>query len=117
MPAVIRGGSWGFTILLVGELVVLHLLGLNIGLVLYVIAALAYAMAGNRAITASVTSVRNAARDGAAAATAAYVLTIPLRLIAHDDLPALTVVVSVAFAVVVGGLAGAIAGRAQLRSP
>ncbi len=117
MPGVVRGGSWGFTMLLVGELVILHLLGLNIGVVLYVIAALAFALAGNRAVTVPVISVRVAARDGAAAAVLAYGLTVPLRLIAHDALSLLAVAVTVAFAVIVGGLAGAIVGRARLQTP
>ncbi|MCU4184399.1 hypothetical protein K6U06_08500 [Acidiferrimicrobium sp. IK] len=93
----------------------LQLLGLGNGLILYVVAAAAYALAGNRAVQPPVTSVRLAARDGALAAASAYALTIPLRLIVHSaSISVLATGVALAFALVVGGLAGSIVGRARL---
>lgn len=110
-----RGAAWGFAILLVGELVTLQLLGLGDGLILYVVAAAAYAAAGNRAVQPPVASVRQAARDGALGAALAYALTIPLRFMVHSaSTSLLATAVAVAFALVVGGLAGAIVGRARL---
>lgn len=110
-----RGASWGFSVLLVGELLVLNALGMNDGLVLYVVAAAAYALAGNRAVRPPIASVRDAARDGALAATGAYALTVPLRLIVGStSTTVLSVVVAAAFAAVVGGLAGTIVGRARI---
>jgi hypothetical protein len=115
-PAVVRGASYGFTILLVGELLVLHVLGLNDGLALYVIAALAYAAAGNRAVASGPqTSVRSSTKDGAMAAFVAYGLTIPLRVIAGDGIPVLATAVALAFALLVGAGAASIAARARLR--
>ncbi len=114
-PAIVRGASWGFSLLLVGELVTLQLLGLGNGLVLYVVAAAAYALAGNRAVQPPVVSVRTAARDGALAAALAYGLTIPLRFIVHSaSTSVLATGVALAFALVVGALAGSIVGRARL---
>jgi hypothetical protein len=115
-PAVVRGASYGFTILLVGELLVLHVLGLNDGLALYVIAALAYAAAGNRAVASGPqTSVRSSTKDGAMAAFVAYALTIPLRVIAGDGISGLATVVALAFALLVGAGAASIAARARIQ--
>lgn len=114
-PNVVRGASWGFSILLIGELVVLQLLGLANGLALYVVAAAAYAFAGNRAVRPPVVSVATAARDGALAAAGAYGLTIPLRLIvAASSFSLLSAVVAVVVALAVGGAAGAIVGKARM---
>jgi hypothetical protein len=115
-PAVVRGASYGFTILLVGELLVLHVLGLNDGLALYVIAALAYAAAGNRAVASGPqTCVRSSTKDGAMAAFVAYALTIPLRVIAGDGISGLATVVALAFALLVGAGAASIAARARIQ--
>jgi hypothetical protein len=113
---VVRGASYGFTILLLGELLVLHVLGLNDGLALYVIAALAYAAAGNRAVASGPqSSIHSSTRDGAVAAFVAYALTVPLRVIAGDRVTVLATVVALVFALLVGAGAASIAARARIR--
>lgn len=114
-PAVIKGGWPGFLILFFGDLVTLPL-GRGSGLVLYWVALIAYAVAGNRAATASIRSAPRAARDGALAAAFAFLLTVPLRFAAHaaaDTVTVLALLVQVSAALIVGGLAGAIVARAR----
>lgn len=112
LPAVVRGGFQGFVILLFGELLTLPFRG-N-GLILYWVALVAYAWAGNRAASASLASVPRAARDGAGAAVFAYLLTIPLRQMSHSlSFSFLYTVVALATAVIIGGLAAVIVARAR----
>lgn len=113
-PAVVRGGWPGFVILLVGELVTLPFRG-N-GLVLYWVALIAYAVAGNRAATASLASTPRAARDGGLAAAFAFALTVPLRFEGHSALTLWATVIELAVALIVGALAGAIVARARGRN-
>lgn len=113
-PAVVRGGWPGFVILLVGDLVTLPI-GRGSGLVLYWVALIAYAVAGNRAASASLRSTPRAARDGALAAAFAFMLTVPLRLQAHSGLTLLAFGVQVGVALVIGSLAATIAARARGR--
>jgi hypothetical protein len=109
---VVRGGFQGFVILLFGELLTLPFRG-N-GLILYWVALVAYAWAGNRAASASLASVPRAARDGAGAAVFAYLLTIPLRQMSHSlSFSFLYTVVALATAVIIGGLAAVIVARAR----
>ena len=107
-----RGASVGFTVLLLGELVARVFLGFQIGLALYLVAALAYALAGNRAARGT-PSVRDAARDGALAAVASYGLTMPLRVILHEGPSIRAAEVAIAFAAIVGALAAVIVARAR----
>lgn len=112
LPAIVRGGFQGFVILLFGELLTLPFRG-N-GLILYWVALVAYAWAGNRAATASLASVPRAARDGACAAVFAYLLTIPLRQMAHSlSFSFLYTVLALVTALVIGGLAAVIVARAR----
>lgn len=113
-PAVVKGGLTGFLILVFGELITFPIRGS--GLILYWVALIAYAVAGNRAAAASVQSAPRAARDGALAAAFAFCLTLPLRLAAHSSsLSLLYVAVQIPTALVVGGLAAMIAARARRR--
>lgn len=108
----LRGGWTGFVVLLLGDLVTLvH--GRGSGLVLYWVAALAYALAGNRAAAAAGGSLYIAARDGAMAAAFAYLLTIPLRESAGTPVTLLGTVVALGAALIVGALAGLIVARAR----
>jgi hypothetical protein len=118
-PAVIRGGWPGFLILLFGELINLLATGGN-GFVLLWIAIIAYAIAGNRAASASLGSTPRAVRDGALAGGFAFLLTVPLRFAATAGQTlllewwALTFQLIAGF--VIGGLAALIAARARRRA-
>lgn len=112
LPAVIRGGWQGFVVLLFGDLITL-VVGRGSGLVLYWVAAMAYAVAGNRAAAAAGGSLYIAGRDGAMAAAFAYLLTIPLRQAAGTPVTLLNTGVALAAALIVGALAGLIVARAR----
>ena len=109
----VRGGWPGFLVLFFGELITLPIRG-N-GLILYWVALVAYAVAGNRAAAASVSSLSRAARDGALAAGFAFCLTIPLRLSAHDTLTVVAITVQIIAALLIGSLSAMIAARARRR--
>ncbi len=116
LPAIVRGGFQGFVILLFGELLTLPFRG-N-GLILYWVALVAYAWAGNRAASASVALVPRAARDGACAAMFAYLLTIPLRQMSHSlSFSFLYTVLALMTALIIGGLAAVIVARARRPRP
>lgn len=108
----VRGGWLGFVVLLFGDLITLGV-GRGSGLVLYWVAALAYAVAGNRAAAACGGSLYAASRDGAFAAAFAYLLTIPLRQAAGTPVTLLNTTVALAAALIVGALAGVIVARAK----
>ena len=98
--------------MLVGDIVTLPFR--SNGLILYWVALIAYAVAGNRAASASTGSVRRAGRDGALAAMAAYIFIIPLQFAArHQGITVLNTAIALLAAMIVGGLAAIIVARAR----
>jgi hypothetical protein len=113
-PAVVRGGSRGFTVLVVGEL-----LALLVGLASDSLGGLVFAMtAAAGAVAAGTIAGRTdpPLPNGAAAGLFAYVLTVPLRFMGGG--PAGTeLAFSVVAATVLGALGGRLAAQAAGREP
>ena len=114
---VVKAASTGFTLLLLGELVVLgfrRATGVS-GPLLPLASALAYTVTGLRAVLATarceVRSLRPEAA-GALAAVGAYALTVPLRFLVNANPGALSTVTNFVFAAAVGAVAGRIGGAA-----
>lgn len=108
LATMIRGASLGFSVLVLGGLVAplaarLPVLG---PVWLPVVAAVAFALAGSRIGVATAP-----ARHGGVAAVSAYLLVVPLVMMApvRPEMPALGL--SAGAAVLVGALAGAVAAR------
>jgi hypothetical protein len=105
----VRGAWRGFLVLFFGELLTPLAAQLSPALGslwLSLVGAAGFAVAG--------IAIGRAPRpvvQGAAVALGALALTMPLRMLTHDRLSLLSYVVSFAFAVVVGGASGLIAGR------
>lgn len=114
-PGVVRGGSRGFTVLVVGELVALAASVISAGVGGFVLAVSAAA----GAVTAGVVAGRAepAQANGAAAAIAAWLLTVPLRLIGGAGLAGSEVVFSVVVGAVLGAFGARLVARAQPRGP
>ena len=115
--ALVRGGSAGFTVLVLGELLTPFASGINatLGLLwLSLVGATGYVAAGSKIGIAS-----KPALHGALAALAALVLTIPLRLFVGASLEQqwYPLLISALFGLVVGALAGRAAGRLRDRQP
>jgi hypothetical protein len=111
-PGVVRGGSRGFTVLVVGEL-----LALAVGLASEGLGGLLFAMsAAAGAVTAGTVAGRSdpPLPNGAAAGLFAYVLTIPLRLMG-GGVAGTELAFSVVAATVLGGLGGRLAAQATGR--
>ena len=111
-PAVVRGGSRGFTVLVVGEL-----LALAVGLASDTLGGLLFAMsAAAGAVTAGTVAGRSdpPLPNGAAAGLLAYALTVPLRLMG-GGLAASELAFSVMAATVLGGLGGRLTAQAAGR--
>jgi hypothetical protein len=111
-PAVVRGGSRGFTVLVVGEL-----LALLVGMASESLGGLVFAMtAAAGAVTAGTLAGRSdpPLPNGAAAGLFAYVLTIPLRLMG-DNLAPTELIFSVVAATVLGGFGARLAAQAAGR--
>lgn len=112
--ALARGASAGFTVLVVGELLgpLASRIDPTLGPVwLSLVGAAGFTAAGLRVGLATRTWLQ-----GALAAEAAFVLTVPLRLIAglgQSRRALVALVVSAAFAIVLGAVAGALAGKAR----
>jgi hypothetical protein len=103
VPLVIRGASVGFTVLVVGELVALAMATAAPGP-----ASLLLALTGAAgSVAAAYAAARSGppAAQGALAAVAAYLLTVPLRLMAGGVNP-LRVWMDLSFALVIGWVAG-----------
>lgn len=111
LPALVRGASSGFTVLVLGELL-LPLAGAVsstlAGLWLSLVGATGFVLAGRR-----VGRARRPMLQGAAAALGALTLTLPLRLIVDSPLPPLALLVGAVFALAVGAVSGR--GAAALR--
>lgn len=112
-----RGGSAGFTVLVLGELLTPFASGINatLGLLwLSLVGAAGYVAAGSKIGIAS-----KPALHGALAALCALVLTIPLRLLVGASLGQqwYALLVSAMFGLVVGALAGRAAGQLRDRQP
>lgn len=108
MPLVIRGASVGFTVLVVGELVALALATAAPGP-----ASLLLALTGAAgSVAAAYVAARSGppAAQGALAAVGAYLLTVPLRLMA-GDVELLRLWMDFSFAVAIGWVAGRKLGR------
>ena len=117
LPAVVRGASSGFSVLLAGELLgIIFLSGAAVGVLVTFVGLAGFAFAGNRAGGASAGQPKRAARDGMLAAVGAWLLTLPLRIAAQNAPDLRFVAVQLAFAAAVGGLAGIIVARAAARS-
>lgn len=114
VPALVKGASAGFTILVLGELLAPlagALGGVVAGLWLSLVGAAGFVVAGRR-----VGRARKTLLQGSAAAVGALTLTLPLRLLAGAQQSAYAYLVSAVFAVVVGGLAGRAAGALRSRN-
>lgn len=111
VPALVRGASSGFTVLVLGELLLPLVGALSAtlaGLWLSLVGAAGFAVAGRR-----VGRARRPMLHGAAAALGALTLTLPLRVIVDSPLPGYAFLVGAVFAVGVGAMAGR--GAAALR--
>jgi hypothetical protein len=115
-PAVIRGGWPGFLVLFFGEGANILVTGDNAFVLLW-IAVIAYAVAGNRAATASPGSAPRAVRDGALAGALAFLITVPLRFIESSGQALITrwwwLLFQLLCAFVIAGLAALIVARAR----
>jgi hypothetical protein len=112
VPLVMRGASMGFTVLLVGEFVALALASAAPGP-----ASLLLALTGAAgSVTAAYVAVRAGppAAQGALAALGAYLLTVPLRILAGGINP-LRLWLDLSFATVIGWVAGPRLSRARSR--
>jgi xanthine/uracil permease len=115
-PALVRGASTGFTVLLLGELLSPLVSGLSpvVGLLwLSLVGAAGFVVAGSRV------GVARAPRlQGSLAALAALVLTIPLRMLAGLETAQqwYAVLVSAVFGLLVGAIAGQMAGAVRDRA-
>lgn len=108
LPALVRGASSGFTVLVLGELL-LPLAGsvssTLAGLWLSLVGAAGFVIAGRR-----VGRARRPMLHGAAAALGALTLTLPLRVLVDSPLPPFALLVGAVFAVIVGAVSGRAAG-------
>jgi hypothetical protein len=112
VPLVLRGASIGFTVLVVGELVALALATTAPGP-----ASLLLGLTGAAgSVAAAFVAARSGppAAQGALAALGAYLLTVPLRVMAGDVNP-LRVWIDLSFALVVGWVAGPRLSKARSR--
>ena len=114
---VVKAASTGFTLLLLGELVVLgfrRATGVS-GPLLPLASALAYTVTGLRAVLmtarAEVRTLRPEAA-GALAAVGAYALTVPLRFLVDANPGVVPTVTNFVFAAAVGTVAGRIGAAA-----
>jgi drug/metabolite transporter (DMT)-like permease len=81
---------------------------------------LLFALLGAAGFTAAALKAGRIARfrptlAGTAAAVAAFVLTLPLRLMVHDQVFGLQTAISIGYALVVGTIGGALAARQAAR--
>jgi hypothetical protein len=111
MPDVVAGASRGFTILLVGELLVLLVAAFVPGLAapgISAVAATAFVLGARRAVRhAAPGATLGNARRGALAALGAYGLTVPLAIMGGTaEVTVLQVLLTSALAVGIGGVAG-----------
>lgn len=114
--AVVRGASRGFSVLVLGEML-LRVAGPSqqqFGLLFALLGAAGFTTAGIRAARAS---VDRAVIAGSAAAVVAFVLTLPLRMMLHDPVMSASTGISVGYAAVVGAVAGLLARRQRPSSP
>ncbi|MDE0775873.1 hypothetical protein [Nocardioides sp.] len=114
--AMVRGASTGFTVLILGELLAPLAAQLNTTLGLLwvsMVGAAGFVVAGSRIGVAS-----NPWLQGAITALAAFLLTVPLRLLVGIDSGAgwYRLAVSAVFSIIVGAIAGRGAGLARSRS-
>lgn len=113
MPAMVRGASSGFTVLVLGELL-LPLVGMAspvlAGLWLSLVGATGFVIAGRK-----VGRARRPLLQGAAAALGALTLTLPLRALVGSGTGGYALVVGAVFALLVGGLSGRAAGMLRDR--
>jgi hypothetical protein len=122
MPDVVAGASRGFTILLVGELLVLLVSSFVPGLAapgISAVAATAFVLGARRAVRhgAPGDALGNA-RRGALAALGAYGLTVPLAIMGGTaEVTVLQVLLTSALAVGIGGVAGWRGPRASTLAP
>jgi hypothetical protein len=110
VPLVIRGASVGFTVLMAGELIALALATAVPGP-----ASLLLALTGAAgSVAAALVASRSGPppTQGALAAAGAYLLTMPLRVVAGGINP-LRAYLDFSFAVVIGWLAGRKLGRGR----
>jgi hypothetical protein len=114
-PGVVRGGSRGFTVLVLGELVALAAGGISAGLGGLLLAVSAAAGAVSAGVVAGRT--QPAPANGAAAGLLAWLLTVPLRLIGGRGLAASEVVFSMVVGAVLGSFGGRMVAQAQRRGP
>jgi hypothetical protein len=108
----VRGASAGFTVFVVGGLSAPMMSGLPlIGPAwLIITAVVAFMVAGYRIGDAPVPRVH-----GAGAALAGYLLVLPLVVVASQSLDVQQLALTVLTALLVGGLAGHLAGRSRTR--
>lgn len=118
LPAVVRGASSGFSVLVVGELLgIIFLRGAAVGVMVTFVGLAGFAFAGNRAGAVSPGQLKQACRDGSLAAVGAWLLTVPLRITAGNPPSWRLGAVELGFAAAVGGLAGIIVARAIRSGP
>lgn len=110
--AVVRGASRGFSVLVLGEMV-LRVAGPSqqqFGLLFALLGAAGFTMAGIRGAR---TAAARPVLTGATAAVAAFVLTVPLRMMLHAPVLNASTGISMGYAAVVGAVAGLLARRAR----
>lgn len=101
------GASRGFSVLVLGEMLlrVAGPGGQQLGLPFAILGAAGFVLAGHRA---AVSARHHLVVNGAAAAVAAFCLTIPLRIMLHDPVLVSGTAITVGFAGVIGAAAGTI---------
>lgn len=104
LPALVRGASSGFTVLVLGELLLPLVGALSSTLAalwLSLVGAAGFVIAGRR-----VGRARRPLLQGGAAALGALTLTLPLRVLVDSPLGPLALLVGAVFAVAVGATSG-----------
>ncbi len=107
LAAVLRGASRGFSVLVLGEMLlrVVGPGGQQLGLPFAMLGAAGFVLAGHRG---AMTTDRQIVLTGAAAAVTAFVLTMPLRAMLQDPLWAPSTAITVGFGAATGAAAGAV---------
>lgn len=103
--AMVRGASRGFSVLILGEMLlrVVGPGGEQLGLPFAMLGAAGFVLAGHRA---AASTDHHLVVTAGAAAVAAFVLTVPLRVMLQDPVWAPSSAITVGFAAVVGSAAG-----------